>query len=223
MQTDILLKQLGSSLNELKTAIDKFEKHDAPSTQYAEQLYNAINSSNKLVSAYLVLKEKKDVAPDLDIHLKLMNVPTTVTEKQIVADIEPIATKVIEEEKTIIEIKSETIVQAQVAEPEIIPETKVEIKPIEPPIIQEPVKPVAASPTKELPKLTININDKFRFINELFKTNANEYKIAIEQLNIISSLEEANSYLKGLQEIYEWKDDHEMVKKLISLTQKRFA
>ncbi len=79
MQTDILLKQLYSSLGELKATIEKFEKHPSPSTQYTEQLHSAIYHSNKLVSAYLVLKEQKDVSPELNLHLKLMNVPTAET------------------------------------------------------------------------------------------------------------------------------------------------
>ena len=43
MQTDILYKQLTTKLDELKTAIERFEKHTPPSTTYAEQLHMAIN------------------------------------------------------------------------------------------------------------------------------------------------------------------------------------
>ena len=74
MQTDILFKQLTTKLDELKTAIERFEKHTPPSTTSAEQLHTAINEANKLVSAYVVLKEQKDISPDLTLHLKLMNV-----------------------------------------------------------------------------------------------------------------------------------------------------
>ena len=75
---------------------------------------------------------------------------------------------------------------------------------------------------KTYPKLAINLNDKFRFINELFASNANEYHIAIEQLNNVNSLDEASAYIKGLKAIYDWKDDHEMVKNINGLIQKRF-
>ena len=67
------------------------------------------------------------------------------------------------------------------------------------------------------------MNDKFRFINELFAGNANEYNIAIEQLNTVNSVEEANAYTKGLKSIYNWNDDHEMVKNMNGLIHKRFA
>jgi hypothetical protein len=72
------------------------------------------------------------------------------------------------------------------------------------------------------PKLNININDKFRFINELFSGNANEYQMAIEQLNTTTNIHEANVFLNGLKDIYAWKDDNELVKNLMSLVAKRF-
>jgi hypothetical protein len=201
MQTDILLKQLYSSLGELKATIEKFEKHPSPSTQYAEQLHSAIYHSNKLVSAYLVLKEHKDVSPDLNLHLKLMNVPTT-------------------EEKTAI---LDPIKEQVVVEP-----VKEVVKPIE--IIKDSVVEKITEPTteiklegKEFQKMTININDKFRFINELFASNATEYNIAVEQMNSVSSLVEMNNYLKGLMSIYGWKEDNEVVKNLYALAQKRFS
>ena len=83
MQTDILLKQVMTSLADLKTAIDKFEKHPSPSTQYAEQLHSAISGTHKLVAAYVVLKEQKDVSPELDLHLKIMSAQET-TPKPVV-------------------------------------------------------------------------------------------------------------------------------------------
>jgi hypothetical protein len=209
MQTDILLKQLYSSLGELKTTIDKFEKHPSPSTQYAEQLHSAIYHSNKLVSAYLVLKEHKDVSPDINLHMKLMNVPTPEEKAAIV---EPIKQQiVIEPVKEI--IKPIEVVVTPVIEKIIEPV----IEKAEEPVAE--VKPLA----KELPKMSININDKFRFINELFASNANEYNIAVEQMNAINSLNEMMSYLKGLTSIYDWKEDNEVVKNLFALAQKRFS
>ena len=202
MQTDILLKQVYSSLSDLKTAIEKFEKHPSPSTQYSESLYKALNDCNKLVSAYLVLKEQKDVAPDLNLHLKLMNVPTP-QEKQVIADVEPSlpATEPIAEPK----VEIETIVPEVAEINNTVPE---QTKPVE---------------EKTFPTLVISINDKFRMINDLFSGNANEYNIAIEQINTVNTLDDAMIYIKGLKDIYMWKEEHEMVKKIIALTQKRFS
>ena len=194
MQTDLLFKQLTSSLAELKEAIEKFEKHTPPSKAYAEQLHISITQTNKLVSAYLVLKEQNEVSPELNLHLKLMEVVVPPAE--------------------IVEV-----VKAQLEEPIEVVEEKI--------IIPQPVKMV--DPILEVsleqniyPKLNININDKFRFINELFSANSTEYNIAIEQLNSANSLKDARNYFKGLKEIYFWKEENELAKILNTLIEKRF-
>lgn len=193
MQTDLLFKQLTSSLAELKVAIEKFEKHTPPSTAYAEQLHTAIAHSNKLVSAYLVLKEQHEVSPELNLHLKLMEVvpPSEIVE----------------------------VVKAQLEEPVEIIEEKIVIQ--QPESVVEPIVEVTIQQTN-YPKLNININDKFRFINELFSANSNEYNIAIEQLNSANSKEDAIAYFNGLKGIYLWKDDNELAKTLMVLIEKRF-
>ena len=211
MQTDILQKQLQTSLQELKASIEKFEKHPSPSTQYAEQLHSAIHQANKLVSAYLVLKEHKDVSPDLNLHLKLMNVPTP---EEKTAIIEPIKEQVIESAP--IAVKEEVKPIEEIKAPVIEKVVEPIVERIQPQVTETPV-------VKELPKITININDKFRFINELFASNATEYNIAIEQINAVNSINELNNYLSGLKSIYEWKDDNEVVKNLFTLAQKRFS
>lgn len=211
MQTDILQKQLQTSLQELKASIEKFEKHPSPSTQYAEQLHSAIHQTNKLISAFLVLKEHKDISPDLNLHLKLMTVPTTEEKSAIIEPIkeqviDPVSVVVKEEVKPVEEIKTPVIEKAK--EPMI--------ERVQPQVIETPV-------AKDLPKMAININDKFRFINELFAANSTEYNIAIEQINAVANLSELNNYLNGLKSIYAWKDDNEVVKNLYALAQKRFS
>jgi hypothetical protein len=207
MQTDILLKQLYSSLSELKTSIEKFEKHPSPSTQYTEQLHVNLNQTNKLVSAYLVLKEQKDISPELNLHVKLMSAPQQEEKKVVIEQINEPEIKPSEEVKVVEEIKlSET----------------------------EPIKTATTNntensitqeipQTKNFPSIIININDKFIFINELFAANSNEYNIAIEQINNTNSIEELTTYLNGLTSIYSWNEDHEIVKKLFSLAKKRFS
>jgi hypothetical protein len=204
MQTDILLKQLQSSLAELKISIEKFEKHPSPSTQYAENLHLSIQHTNKLVSAYLVLKEHKDVSPDLNLHLKIMN------EQQP------------EEKKAVIDSSTEVIQVATFA-PKVTADgnlKEVAAKPVGEKL--ENAEEVKLE-SKVIPKMVINLNDKFRVINELFAANANEYNIAIEQIDTITSKNDLENYLKGLQSIYNWNDDNEVVKTFFSLAKKRFA
>ena len=204
MQTDLLLKQLQSSLAELKISIEKFEKHPSPSTQYAENLHLSIQQTNKLVSAYVVLKEHKDVSPDLNLHLKIMN-EQQPEEKMVVLDskaevnqVTNFAPKVTEDVNS-----KEVAAKPDVEKLEIAEEVKVE--------------------RKLIPKIVINLNDKFRVINELFAANATEYNIAIEQIDAVTSKNDLENYLNGLQSIYNWNDDNEVVKTFFSLAKKRFA
>ncbi len=226
MQTDILLKQVTAALADLKNAMDKFEKY--PNTQYAEQLHHCLNQSNKLVAAYTVLKEQKDVSPELDLHLKLMSVespkPEPIAEKkpEPVVEKKPEITSIREEARP--EVTPEVIPMVEekkqiVPEPLVTPETKQVPEPVL--TVTPPVSTPAAH--KDIPKLTVSINDKFRLINELFASNANEYHIAIEQLNNVGSKEEAETYLKGLKSIYHWDEENEMVKRLMTMNQKRFS
>jgi len=192
MQTDLLSKQLNSSLQDLKKVIEDFEKHHSPSSSIAEQLHYAITQTNKFVSTYLVLNEHKEISSEIEAHL---------TKTHVVSD-----AKVIEVEKGKIE---ETLVMTEEQNVVLEPILTLEIK-------SEEIERV------NHPKLNININDKFRLINELFSGNANEYQMAIEQLNATTNLHEANVFLNGLKDIYAWKEDNELVKSFMNLVAKRF-
>jgi hypothetical protein len=91
------------------------------------------------------------------------------------------------------------------------------------PVKQADLHRTESSTPKVYPPMTIGINDKFRFINELFKQNNGEYNIAIEQLNALNSWHEAELYLNSLKMIYNWKDNSEIVVFLYSQAKKRFA
>jgi hypothetical protein len=56
-------------------------------------------------------------------------------------------------------------------------------------------------------KSSIGINEKFQFINELFKGNMKEYNESILIFNNASNLDEALNFLNGLKEKYGWKED----------------
>jgi hypothetical protein len=75
---------------------------------------------------------------------------------------------------------------------------------------------------KQLRSVGIGINDKFRFINELFAQNVAEYNIAIEQLNNLGNWGETEVYLASLRNLYGWKENSEVVKHFYGLAKKRF-
>lgn len=84
------------------------------------------------------------------------------------------------------------------------------------------VESLAEEPVFHHKSISVGINDKFRFINELFAQNAPEYSIAIEQLNTVRSWHDAETYLNSLGNLYEWNETHEIVKQFYSLVRKRF-
>lgn len=215
MQSKIILSQILSKITELKQQITDFESSETPSQQQADELHHILNHTNKLVSAYSILLNHKSVSPQVDIHIKVMeaaeknHTDSKVFDAQSVPKIEDLtAAQTPEAEPVISHVSSQNPMEAKISD-----DSKT-------PLVEEKKEVIVA---KEYPKLSININDKFRFISELFKTNANEYNIAIEQLNACQSWNEAQVYLSNLQSIYQWDLDSEMVKRLYQSTQKRFS
>ncbi len=85
----------------------------------------------------------------------------------------------------------------------------------------EKTKDDARGPVATRP-LQIGLNDKFRFINELFAHNDPEYHIAVEQLSNLGTWAETDLYLNSLKNLYGWRDNHDAVKYFYSLVKKRF-
>lgn len=215
MQTKIILSKVLSNLNELKKQINEFEAVENPELEQSEKLHQCINEANKLVAAYCVLSNHKAVSPQVDIHLKVMSAVNTIQEAQ--TSVETQAQKLTEPIKEILVTTEEKIAEPK-TEPLVAKQDPIKTEPTA--TTETPINTVLSE--KELPKITININDKFRFINELFKTNSNEYNIAIEQLNACKKLEESKTYLNNLHNIYQWNENNEMVKKIHSIIEKRF-
>ncbi|MDD3875306.1 MAG: hypothetical protein PHT69_01660 [Bacteroidales bacterium] len=62
---------------------------------------------------------------------------------------------------------------------------------------------IKKTPISDL-KAAIGVNEKFRFINELFKGNLAEYTEAVIKLNAFAGIEEAASFLEALSVKYKW-------------------
>jgi outer membrane biosynthesis protein TonB len=72
-------------------------------------------------------------------------------------------------------------------------------------------------------RAAIGINDKFQFANELFGGNMQEYEIAIQQLNTAGTLDSATEYFMSIQQLYNWNNEHETVKRLFDLVERRYS
>ena len=70
--------------------------------------------------------------------------------------------------------------------------------------------------------IKIGVNDKFRFIKELFNNNSQEYNIAMSQLGTITHKEEALRYIDSLKDIYNWDNKKECLAVFLETIEKRF-
>jgi hypothetical protein len=71
-------------------------------------------------------------------------------------------------------------------------------------------------------KNAIGINDKFLFINELFKGDIQEYNKTIDKLNSFSKLEECTVFLEEMNGKFNWADKPDAYQKLEDLVIRKF-
>lgn len=77
-------------------------------------------------------------------------------------------------------------------------------------------------PLQDLKK-SIGINEKFKFVNELFDGNLQEYNDSIDFLNACPTFSEAENFvIKNLQPKYNWKKESGVYQSLLFLIQRKF-
>ena len=76
-------------------------------------------------------------------------------------------------------------------------------------------------PVQDL-KMSIGINDKFLFINELFGGSPSDYNEAIEKLNLAGGLPEAENTLTDYEAQHQWDGNSEASNRLKKLIEKKF-
>ena len=70
----------------------------------------------------------------------------------------------------------------------------------------------------------LGINDKYQFIQELFRGDSDLYERSIKTINECGSLQEADYWLqREIKIIQGWEDDHHLVQQFYSLLRKRFS
>ncbi|QJB33756.1 hypothetical protein HF329_21535 [Chitinophaga oryzae] len=78
-------------------------------------------------------------------------------------------------------------------------------------------------PVKDL-RAAIGINDKYQFIQELFRGDTDLYERSVKTINEFNSLQEADYWIqREIKIIQGWQDDHHLVKHFYSLLRKRFS
>lgn len=184
-----------------------------------EKLLHKIQSQINDLTPTLELFVDETIQPSVDSCEKL--------QKQLTGIQETLA--VYKYNKINKEISPSFSIHAKVSEKELPIEKEEEIKMAideeRPEIIQPKIEPDAEETreSKNAQPMLVGINDKFRFINELFKQNNSEYNIAIEQLNALKNWHDGEIYLNSLKTLYEWKENNEVVKLFFSVAKKRFS
>lgn len=210
MTTDKVLSKIQLAINDLAPTLELFvDENIQPSAEDCEKLQEQLCHLQENLAVYKYNKQNKELSPSFNIHAKL-------SEKE--AQVEKLA-EVVEEIKLAVKIEEGEKIEIK----EVIPEpVKKEIvsEPLNIEVIPEPLKKESGAP-KTL--LVIGLNDKFRFMNELFSQNSLEYNIALEQLNNLVNWNETEIYLNSLKHVYDWKDTNEAVKHFYSLAKQRFS
>jgi len=77
------------------------------------------------------------------------------------------------------------------------------------------------NPIKDL-KAAIGINEKFKFINELFEGNLQKYNDGITKLNAFKNSDEATGFLSSLKSEFLWDENTEAFQELNDLVLRRY-
>ncbi len=78
------------------------------------------------------------------------------------------------------------------------------------------------SPVTDL-KSAIGLNEKFKFINQLFNGDAKEYHSVIDQLNTSSNSETAMNFLKEISDTNDWESHAAVAKTFMDIIERRFS
>lgn len=127
-------------------------------------------------------------------------------------------------------------------EPEAVkplPQEKPEDEPYRPKITAPAAEPVPAKPAAEIREAStladklrmqklddlhkaVSLSDKFLYINELFKSDADAYRNAVDELNRHTQLSEAESRLRDLAARFGWDEHPKTEKKFRELVARKF-
>jgi hypothetical protein len=83
------------------------------------------------------------------------------------------------------------------------------------------VSDTVRTPVSDL-KSVIGLNEKFQFINQLFKGDAVRYNEMVDKINASASIDAAMDYVKELSELNDWESHASSAKTFIDMVERRF-
>ena len=192
-----ILHKIQSQINELAPALEVFiDETIQPSVLDCENLQRQLCVLQDQVAVYKYNQVNRELSPSFAIHSKVSKTEIPDIKHENTEALNSIPFK---EDKVITELS-------------VFQNTEIIVEPTIQKVSSENiVKPI-----------NIGLNDKFRFINDLFVKKAEEYNLAIEQLNNLKTHNDCEIYLSSLKKLYGWNDDNEVVNLFYALVKKRF-
>ncbi len=203
MSPDKVLQKIQQQIKDLVPRLEVFVEHSIqPTSEESEALQRQLHELQENLVIYRYVKQNKELSPSFNLHARVSE-----------AEVKPKALPTTEPpgEKPIEQV-SGLAAGTATSEPAIIKE---ELK-------EAIVESVTSEAPAAIKPISVGINDKFRFINELFAQNASEYNIALEQLNTVKTWQDAELYLNSLRNLYAWNESRDVVKLFFASVKKRF-
>jgi len=217
MSTDKILQKIQIRIGGISETMQVFAEDTIhPTVSDCDLLRNQMNELLEQLAVYKFHMQNAELSPSFNLHAK-------VSEKIADIAVAPAPSIPSEQQESVPEV---VLIPEPLRVPEPSPAPIAKIAPEPAQVMPEPKNELPAAPIAEktAPRaaLAVGLNDKFRFINELFAQNSSEYNIAIEQFNSLQSWADTELFLNSLKAIYGWKESNESVKYFYSLVRKRF-
>lgn len=222
MSTEKILQKIKIQIGGISESIQVFAEDTIhPTVSDCDLLRNQMNELLEQLAVYKFHMQNAELSPSFHLHSKVSE--KTADVEQTPATVPPASTQVRASDPIPVapQLQEEPTVAAAATLMEVVLDIPaVTENPKETPPV--PTSPAAAINQQTRSALAVGLNDKFRFINELFVQNTAEYTIAIEQLNGLQNWVDTELYLSSLKSLYGWKDTSEAVKYFYTLARKRF-
>jgi len=234
MATEKLLHSIQDEIRELLPALEVFmDEHVPPGAADCESLKDRLRSLADQLAVYKHFRTQQEITPSFELHARVSEIAAAEAEyKAIQNEIQKQTSEVTPPQPSVANENKPTAAPTIEVKEEVKPSTPIPPEPTD--IRQQAPEPVHESPApvqsppmasthKKLQPLAIALNDKFRFINELFQQNGKEFSLAVEQVNSITNKAECEIYLNSLKQLYHWDEQKETVKYFLQLVRNRYA
>ncbi|MFI5219618.1 MAG: hypothetical protein ACHQNT_09025 [Bacteroidia bacterium] len=237
MEQQIIKQQIASCLESLREQYEMIKNRDGKTPQIeidillnnTRNFYETLLHLNKLNNDDViapVLTPAEEIKNDVVAEIKSQQAGVIAEEK--ISD-SPVEQKIIEERTKVISRAQKPAVKSGslFEDVTIMADTFEEKETIHTKISRTKDETSIADRLSNMPlqdlKKSIGINEKFKFVNELFDGDLQEYNSSIDALNLCGSFEETENFIaQNLIPKYSWKKESGVYQSLLFLIQRKF-